>query len=79
MVEVKLDNAYKKRYKMRALGEDGHNTVVSLPRAFLEREADKRGLTVRKFLEDFRAVAHFNGFEGIYYSFEEETNAAASR
>ena len=68
MAEIK--DAYKRRYKMRTLGEDGLNIVVSIPRVVIEREAEKRGLTIRGFLEQFRAVAQFDNFEGVVYTFE---------
>ncbi len=64
------ENTYEKRYKMRGLGEDKLNTVVSIPRIVIEKEARKRGLSVEVFLERFVAVAVFNGFEGIFYRFE---------
>jgi len=68
---VEMRDAYKRRYKMRALGQGGLNTVVSLPRVVIEREAEKRGLTIEKFIERFRAVAHYNNFDGVFYAFEE--------
>ena len=67
----KVKDSYKKRYKMRALGEDGKNIVVSIPRIVIEREAEKREITIGEFLEQFRAVAQFNSFEGVLYTFEE--------
>ena len=66
-----MRDAYKKRYKMRALGEDGLNIVVSIPRVVIEREAEKHGLTIPEFLEQFKAVAQYNNFEGVRYTFEE--------
>jgi len=66
-----IKDAYKRRYKMRALGENGLNIVVSIPRVVIEREAEKRGLTITKFLEQFKAVAQYNSFEGVLYTFEE--------
>jgi hypothetical protein len=74
MAEVK--DAYKRRYKMRALGQDGLNIVVSIPRMVIEREADKRGLTISKFVEQFKAVAQFDNFEGVIYTFEEIEDTA---
>lgn len=67
----KIRDTYKRRYKMRAQGEGGLNTVVSIPRAVIEREAEKRGLSVPEFIKRHRAVAHYNSFEGVFYSFEE--------
>lgn len=69
MVEVR--DSYKKRYRMRALGEGGLNIVVSIPRMVIEREAEKRGLTIQEFLEQFKAVAEFDSFDGVLYTFEE--------
>ena len=69
MAEIK--DAYKRRYKMRAVGQDGLNIVVSIPRVVIEREAEKRGLTIGEFLEQFKAVAQYNSFEGVLYTFEE--------
>ena len=66
-----IKDAYKRRYKMRALGENGLNIVVSLPRVVIEKEAEKHGLTIPEFLEQFRAVAQFDNFEGVLYTFEE--------
>lgn len=66
----KVKNAYRKRYKMRSLGTDGLNTVVSIPRVVIEREAEKSGLTIEGFREQYRAVAQFNNFEGVHYIFE---------
>ena len=67
----KVKHAYKKRYKMRALGTDGLNTVVSIPRVVIEREAEKHRLTIEEFREQFRAVAQYDNFEGVRYTFEE--------
>jgi len=69
MAEIR--NAYKIRYKMRAVGQDGLNIVVSIPRLVIKREAEKRGLAVGKFLEQFKAVAQFDNFDGVIYTFEE--------
>lgn len=68
--EVNTDDTYTRAYKMRSLGEDGLNTVVSIPRVVIAKEARKRGMSIKEFLANFRAVAHFNGFEGVLYRFE---------
>lgn len=68
-------DSYKRRYKMRAIGQDGLNIVVSIPRIVIEREAERRGLTIEQFLEQFRAVARFDNFDGVIYTFEETIEA----
>ena len=69
MAEIR--DFYKRRYKMRAVGQDGLNIVVSIPRVVIEREAERRGPTVGEFLEQFKAVAQFDNFDGVIYTFEE--------
>jgi len=68
--EIDMTTMFKRRYKMRSVGEDGLNTVVSIPRIVLQREAEKRGITLAQFLESYRAVATFDNIDGIYYTFE---------
>lgn len=67
---VELEDTYRKRYKMRSQGEGGLNTIVSIPRVVIEREATKRGITVDDFIKNYRAVAHYNNFDGVFYAFE---------
>ncbi len=61
---------YQKLYKMRRVGEDGLNIVVSIPPEVVEKEARKRGLTIQQFVEQFRVMAEFNSFEGVHYNFQ---------
>lgn len=63
---------YKKPYKMRAVGDGGLNTVVSIPPEVIRREAEKQGLTVSEFLEEFVAVAQYNNIDGVLYTFKEK-------
>lgn len=63
-------DTYQKPYKMRSLGREGLNTVVSIPRAVLDREARRRNITIQEFLERYIAVAQYDNFDGIFYSFE---------
>ncbi|GAH74610.1 unnamed protein product [marine sediment metagenome] len=69
MAEIR--DSYKKRYKMRAVGQNGLNIIVSIPRIVIKREAERRELTIEEFLEQFKAVAQFGNFEGVIYTFEE--------
>ena len=62
--------AYRKPYKMRALGKNGLNTVVSIPPEVLDREARRRGLSVEQFKAEFHAIAQFDNFDGVFYTFE---------
>ena len=67
-----MANVYEKEYKLRAVGEDGLNIVVSIPRLVIEKEARTRNMTISEFLKKFRAVAIFNSnVEGIHYYFKQ--------
>lgn len=70
MTEEATEVLYKKSYKMRAVGDGGLNTVVSIPPEVIRREAEKRGLTVPEFLGQFDAVAQYDNIEGVLYTFK---------
>lgn len=76
---TELEDTFEKRYKMRALGNDGLNTVVSIPRIVLEREARKRDITIEEFIANYTAVAHFDGIEGVHYTFEKTESNGKSK
>ena len=68
---VELAKALRRSYRMRSLGENGLNTVVGIPPAVVEREASIFGRGVVVLIKIYRAVAHYDHFEGILYTFEE--------
>lgn len=68
---VQTGDTYKKRYKMRTAGEGGLNIVVSMPKNVIQKEADKRGISIEDFIENFQVVAQYNSFDGVLYTFEE--------
>ena len=67
-------DTYQRPYKMRSLGREGLNTVVSIPRAVLEREARKREISLQEFLGKYVAIANYDNFDGVFYSFELSKN-----
>lgn len=62
--------AYKKEYKVRTIGKKGTAYEVSFPQDVIERKARELGLSIPKFLEQYRAVAYYNAFDGVFYRFE---------
>ncbi len=64
MAEQTETTMFKKKYKMRSLGEDGLNTVVSIPRIVLQREADKQGI-IHKALQNSIPVIHLLNIKGL--------------
>lgn len=65
------EDTYQKTYKMRAVGDEGQNIVVTIPPEVLEKEARKYGLSIQQFVKRFRVLAEFNSFEGVHYTFKE--------
>jgi len=66
----KPKDAYTRTYKLRTTGQRDRTFEVSVPRDVILRQAKRAELTPGEFLEQYRAVAHFDDFEGVYYRFE---------
>jgi hypothetical protein len=68
-------DAYQKKYKLRlAQGNRKNSLEVTFPYEVVDKEARKRGLTIDEFITRFQAIAQYNGFEGVMYTFEEINN-----
>lgn len=63
------ENVYQKTYKMRQQGREKQNVVVSIPPEIVEKEARIRNLTIDDFIQQYRVIASFNGFDGVLYKF----------
>jgi len=61
---------YKKRYRMNVVGKEGATTTVAIPPEVIEKKAEDERLTVEEFIKQFRVVAHYNNFDGVFYAFE---------
>ncbi len=68
---------YKKSYKMRQIVKGRKYISVAIPYEVVERQATIAGLTVEEFLEQYIAVAEYNNFEGIRYTFEKVNGGKA--
>lgn len=68
---IDTNDAYHKVYKLRVA--QGYNTKrsyeVTFPFQVIEKEANRNKLSVEEFVQQFKAVACFNGFEGVIYKF----------
>jgi hypothetical protein len=65
-----LNSSLRKQYKLR-MAIPGTKTVeVTFPYEVVEREARKHNLTVQEFLAQYIAVAQYDNFDGVFYSFE---------
>lgn len=63
-------DALRKQYRLRSAIKGKKTLEVTFPYEVAEREARKRGLSVEEFLAQFGATAHYDNFEGVFYSFE---------
>lgn len=70
MPKKKITDTYTKVYKLRTAGDDGRTIEVSMPREVVVKEARKRGMTLEEFIQRYRAIAHYNAFDGVFYGFE---------
>ncbi len=61
---------YRRVYKMRAEGENGLSIRVSMPKDVIDKAARERGLSIADFIKQYRAVATYDSFDGIHYTFE---------
>lgn len=66
-----LENSLIKRYKIRSTGRARSSLETTIPREVFEREVRKRGLTIEEGLESLEAVWYYNGFSGLFLTFEE--------
>ena len=62
---------YRKVYKLRILVKGRKYVSVAMPYEVIEREAAIRELTVTQFLEGYEAVAEYDNFDGVRYTFKE--------
>lgn len=65
-----MSDALRKPYRLRMAVPGAKSIEVTFPYEVVEREARKRGLTTKEFLQSFLAVAHYDNFDGVFYSFE---------
>lgn len=64
------DIGYRKSYKMRQVIPGKRHITVAIPYEVIERQATMHNLTVDEFVDQYVAVAEYNSFEGIHYTFQ---------
>lgn len=63
---------YKKSYNMNVVGDSGYTVTVAIPPEVIRREAERRNLTVPEFIEQYNAIAQYDGIESVLYTFKEK-------
>jgi hypothetical protein len=68
-------NAYRKQYNFRfSQGDRAKSIEVTFPYEVVDKEARNHNLTIREFIAQYHAIAQFNGFEGVMYTFEKKVS-----
>lgn len=75
---MSLRNALRKAYRIRLNVKGRKSFIVALPYEVVEREARKRELSIEDFLAKYHAIAQYNSFEGVRYTFEAIPKEASS-
>lgn len=73
--EQQINGALRRPYKLRMAIPGSKTVEVTFPYEVVEREARKYDLSIKEFLKLFTAVAHYDNFDGVFYSFERVNNA----
>jgi len=63
------NDTYTKTYRMQATGAGGKTIRTSVPSEIVEKEARRLGMTVKEFVNHFRVMWLYNGFEGAWAKF----------
>ena len=67
---MEVPDALRKECRIRFNVKGKKSLIVRFPYEVVEREARKKGLTVDEFLEKFQAIAQYDSFDGVHYTFE---------
>ena len=59
---------------MNVVGKGGATTTVAIPPEVIDRKAEEVGLSPEEFIRRYKAVAHYDNFDGVFYAFERVAN-----
>jgi hypothetical protein len=65
-----INSSLRKTYKLRMAIPGAKTVEVTFPYEVVEREARKHNLSIPEFLKQYVAVAQYDNFDGVFYSFE---------
>jgi len=72
---IKIKESYTKKYALNIVGENKSTTTVALPPEVIERKAAELGITSEEFVRTHKAIAHYDNFDGVFYTFTRVRNA----
>ena len=70
-IRLEDNELYIKKYKIRATGNQTASIETTIPKEAFEREARRKGMTIKEALKNLTAVWRYNSFRGLHLSFEE--------
>jgi hypothetical protein len=65
---------YRKEYRLRRPITGKDSVEVTFPFDVVDRMARQYGITVDDFLNSYMAIAEYNGFDGVKYTFRKYTD-----
>lgn len=65
---------YRRTYKIKASVPGRRYVSVGMPYEIVERESALRNMSVLEFINNFVAVAEYDNFDGVHYTFKEKDN-----
>lgn len=68
---MNMNEGYRKRYKLRIAATGKKTIEVTFPYEVVEKEARVRQLSIDDFLVQFHAIAEYDNFDGVHYTFAE--------
>lgn len=71
---IKIKESYTKKYSLNIVGENKSTITVALPPEVIERKAAELGVTSEEFVRTHKAIAHYDNFDGVFYTFRRVTN-----
>lgn len=69
---MEIKDSIQKRYDITISVKGIKSLKVTFPYEVVDREARKRNLSIEEFLEQYQAVAHYDNFDGVLYTFDEK-------
>jgi len=72
--KIEIKSSYKKQYRLNVVGLGGATTTVAIPPEVIDRKAEEVGLRPEEFIRFYKAVAHYDNFDGVFYTFEKVEN-----
>jgi hypothetical protein len=69
-----IEDTYQRPYRLRMAQPGAKTLEVTFPYEVVEREARRNGLSIDEFVKQFQVVAHFNGIDGVVYTFQRIDN-----